>query len=180
MIRSLSNAQIEVAEVARHGVGFDKESMDTPLGSMSIGQAERIGLRAVFNPRPECVPSPDPLPFVHDHSETGASPCFINGKRHATEHPYDRYSPRPWGSFTPDPEFVRSPVNPILAAFRTERDGPWMSAENRIGEIDNYLYDLTFPKADDSPSVIFNATPEQVVDARKVLTKLRDVMEAGQ
>lgn len=152
MIRSMSDEQIEAAEIARHGVGFDKQPWDNHAGNRSgIGPA--IGWW--FAPRPECIPSPDPQPWIHVHN------CPADQRRTDMPGVFDVYSPRPWGSFIPDPEFVRSDVNPILSAFRDE-------IEPMEARLDRWI--LVYLLKDKSA---------KATDVRRVLTRLRNVTEAN-
>lgn len=158
MIRSMSDAQIEAAEVARHGVGFDKE----PWWSRQTGNRyanDVPGLQLIFAPRPECIPSPDPFSWKYRSGDARGSMQFGGMMR---------LLPRAWGTFTPDPEFVRSEVNPILAEFR--RSAPWNIAEAARIEVD-WLRKPGHP-------VPANATQAQIDEAVKVLSRLRDVMGA--
>lgn len=146
----------DVQRQARYG--WDKEPWVSSDGLHRF--TERwIGSES-FAPRPECIPSPEPYWQWPDGARY-VSPLLES----------HFYRPRPWGSFTPDPEFVRSEVNPILSGFRDKRHGPWMSVESRRQEILDWLE----VGAQDR----WVGRTEQVESARRVLTKLRDVMEAG-
>jgi hypothetical protein len=112
--------------------------------------------RWILDARHEFIPAPDPLPMVHqgpwgESIESSRMP--IDADVWAKKF----FRPRPWGTFTPDPEFVRSEVNPILSAFRDEHD--------ESTDIDSWIEFL----AEDWER---DATPEQVVSARVILERL--------
>jgi hypothetical protein len=161
MIRSMSNAQIEAAEVARHGVRFDKEPWVIRGTRVRTAIEHFDGKETDYLPRPECIPSPDPLPWQNDFDNTRLP-------RYPESSDINWFFvPRPWGTFTPDPEFVRSEVNPILSQFRDRRKKYPSESILNAGAIRLAIGHIT------------NATPEQVESARKVLSRLRDVMEAS-
>lgn len=148
MIRSMSDEQM----LARYG--YDKNPWETVYSGTPFPVLSRHAefvAGTAYNPRPECIPSPDPKPWIDGYS--GTEWFRLAKPRHS-----DEFKPRPWGSFTPDPEFVRPPVNPILSAFRD--DLAFHKGEERV-VLQTYLY---------GPMHAY--TDEQVDDARKVLTRL--------
>lgn len=116
--------------------------------------------------RPEYIPSPDPRPWQHkgvgEHFPTRISI-------------HDKFRPRPWGTFTPDPEFVRSGMNPILSAFRDEQRS-YSVMGDEAGQFRDYLYWLD---KNSNGMEIFHATPEQVVSARVILDRLARLQEVS-
>lgn len=155
MTRSMSDEQI----LAKYG--YDKEPWVSLTGNMTPPArfADAVEFSEYF-PRPECIPSPDPLPFVdtwgHRHADWGWVRIHVLDYRL-----FYAFKPRPWGTFAPDPEFVRSEVNPILSAFRDDHQGFAVKLKNYIWMLErNYLYPVR------------GYTPEQVVSARVILERL--------
>lgn len=93
--------------------GYDKHPwLKYPQGTQRDSVA--LDTNSRFDPRPECIPSRDPFPFIRRDGQ----------RRPARQWPDDR--------FDPNPEFARPPVNLILAAFR---DDPtlWFASVRDIG-----------------------------------------------
>lgn len=160
MINSMTDAQ------RQERYGWDKKPYIWPDGSRSDRQPlNRMARMTVeYSPRPSCIPSPDPLPLIGFNAKGDVMRAPTGSKRGGSSKPLD-FKPQVWGSFTPDPEFVRTETNPILSAFRDEY---------RVnGDVPSHTIALwlgtTYPQY----------TPEQVDAARLVLTRLRNVMEAS-
>lgn len=104
-----------------------------------------------FAPRVECIPSRDPEPvrYVRGFSRQGGGIGL--DMLHRFPHLY---------VFDPRPEYTRPEPNPILVAFR----------EPKAATIWHFIASL------DEPAVWWpNATPADIEDARKVLTRLVEV-----
>lgn len=159
MTRSMSDEQMQTR------YGYDKEPM--------IGDGLRRTLHkchenppCVLAPRPECIPSPDPASWISSVVIIRLSGVL---GRHVHYFAGDQFKPRPWGSFTPDPEFVRSEVNPILSWFRELWTPRFIGPLTMLGWISGDNWRWSHPEW----------TSEQVESARRVLTRLRNVTEAG-
>lgn len=135
--------------------GYDKEPWENVNGIRSAIRGSAYGW--TFDPRPSCIPSPDPLSWIRPWDYV--NPVERKSVRVFT---FQMFKPRRWGEFEPDPNFTRTETNPILSAFR----------ESGASDIQEWLdSDLEWLAA--------GCTPEQVESARRVLTKLRDVLEAS-
>lgn len=168
--RSMSDEQMQ------ERYGWDKEPWVCSHGKRFSSEPTACG-RARFAPRRSCIPSPDPKPWL----------CAMCGQRYSFGETPDAcfrlFRPRPWGEFTPDPEFVRTEVNPVLSAFRAYQSaGEWVTiAESVLDWLD---YQRLAPSVETESFRAYWAarkisTPSQVAFARLVLTRLRDVMEAN-
>lgn len=155
MIRSMSDEQIEAAEVARHGVGFDKhphastKSMARFATLADVPKDETVE----YLPRPECIPSPicpdcNGVGLVSWMEYDGGEETFL------------------CRLCSGEGCIKRTEANPILSAFRDEWD-------RTSAEISSLVSDLG------TEDIEGLATPEHVADARRVLTRLRNVTEAG-
>lgn len=160
MIRSMSDEQMQTK------YGYDKEQR-------MIDSWPNSGPPAFPPARPECIPSPDPLPWTWGNVETPVG--YV--RQSWSDHWHRGFKPRPWGTFTPDPEFVRPEVNPILSAFREDNSDleMWDLAFRQFAIFGGYTTWLAPDHAFYSFTV---ATEQQVESARRVLTRLRNVTEA--
>lgn len=185
MTRSMSDDQI----LAKYG--HDKQPWIDPLSGSRW--AVRSFTFDTLDPRPECIPSPDPLPWAWG-DDWGVANRFttfaacdedheVNQSSTSDFGDWQSYNPRPWGSFTPDPEFVRSPVNPILSAFRDA-----LRSEHIGQATPRYLRCLADYPASNDPianvqrvevdySSFVTATAEQVDSARVILERLARVID---
>lgn len=155
MTRSMSDEQM----LAKYG--YDKEPWQNVRNGERFATREAgAGLDLTFAPRPECIPAPDPKPWTTQPWGTGNR--FARQSSVTSWH----YSPRPWGYFTPDPEFARPDVNPILSAFRDDHQGFAVKLKNYIWMLErSYLYPVQ------------GYTREQVDSALVVLERLARVID---
>lgn len=198
MIRSLSDAQIQAQR------GCDPEPW---LCQRNGTRSAHAHTDCILTPRREFIPAPDPQPFadrnevrwtheygwgVHLTAGNGrtkgwygdaddwadaieraekacpgfdvhtAGPDIQGGKK--------AYAPRPWPVLqAAGVTRAEGDVNPILSAFRVTYGAA--TPDNRLGIVKSWL--------EAGAGDRWVGRTEQVADARKVLTKLRDVTEAG-
>jgi hypothetical protein len=139
---------------------------------LAMSPAERK-VSTVYLPRVECIPSRDPMPWrveVIDREDMD-----LRDARNST-----RLTDPAWVTFwdasterlvfDPRPEYARPEPNPILVAFRSRlRYQHSMGVTTTAwGLASIWLRDLYFYSGD-------KATPAQIEDARKVLTRLVSV-----
>jgi hypothetical protein len=149
---SMSPAQMQAK------YGYDKEPWRCKVcGVRTELDATGFWHTSVLFPRPECIPQPDPLPYI-----------FSGMWRSPVWHPEYFYRPRPWGTFSPDPAYVRPVFNPILSAFRDVSDADIHHTARDTAQ--SWL--LWWPRIKRQNP----ATPAQVAKARTVLTRLAVVV----
>lgn len=170
--------------------GYDKKPWLSASGRRA---AKSIWDGDTLAPRPEYIPSRDPMPWVH------LDQYGCDGKLRWATYPGNghacRWAPRPWSvlyafgirrpefcahefatrSLTPyivaclwcdvEEEFARPLVNPILSAFRDDWDGT-------INDLHEWRFTLHL-----ATHGFVDSTLEQITDARKVLDRFARVME---
>jgi len=117
---------------------------------------------AIFEPRVECIPSRDPLPY------TG----WNTNRR--TKRPEQHDRPNNWA---PRPEFARPPVNRILEAYRAYLDAHridtyaeyWLFG---IASFDTFGGFREWSNEDHNFHALATATHAEIEHARKVLARL--------
>lgn len=163
-IRSTSDADL----AARH----DKEPY-TCVGRLYLRSAtgeEWPEDYRIFAPRVECIPSRDPYPYVEVAPGIGNT-----GRRYVSREQASSINM----TFRPRPAYARPEPNPILVAFRATLDHPfkWMRhPSNWLGALDDeVLPDGTEHCWHHRQIIESEATPAQIDDARKVLTRFVNV-----
>lgn len=148
MIRSTTDAML----AERH----DKNPQRVTLGTDAVPHVIH---------RVECIPSRDPQPWLDPFTKGDAVEA-----RWAVEDMNPKYSYL--YEWAPRLEFARPEPNPILVAFREDEVDPCTFAESWIEAIDSpgHCIPEVRDRIDDAA-----ATPEQIADARKVLTRLAAV-----
>lgn len=145
--RSLTDLQMQ------EKYGYDPRPWITDYGRSSMPIGERH-----FDPRPEFIPSRDPLPWEYQDGERWAAPS-----------PTDEETPE----WSPRPEFARPPVNRILAELREWRSADWARPERYAVQVATMLRwcDDHEASSEDSPPW----TEAERDHARRVLSKLAAV-----
>jgi hypothetical protein len=156
VIRSMSDEQM----LAKYG--YDKEPWVDSNGVRYVEApfGHDTGEWFELQPRPECIPSRDPLPWQI------IAPDLIP---YRTDDPSD--VPASFIiTWKPRPEFARPPVNPILAAFRDSTGWPDFGAK-----LDAIRYALRKPGKMLWGRQWTEATTQQIADARRVLERLAKI-----
>lgn len=178
MTRSMSDAQM----LAKYG--YDKEPWEQSDGQrFSYAQVSQgHGYPVSLNPRPERIPSIDQYPLIRNDgarvSEYGAREWRYN----FPEFTYT-FKPRTQAELqaleVPQKEHVRPEVNQILSAFRGSTMQDFATWSWGFGTYDTFGGYTTWNNPGSEFHCFTLTTPEQVDAARRILSRLRNVMEAS-